>query len=70
MSIYLHSDEIEPGDLAKNTHALDRCGLGPIVKIDQTALDDWRCGYFVQWLNPLKDKPSETWNSVRWLEKV
>ena len=61
---------LKVGDLVNNTHALDRSGLGIIVDIDHTALDDWRCGYFVNWLNPPKGVPSETWNSDRWLEKI
>ena len=61
---------LKVGDLVNNTHALDRSGLGIIVDIDHTALDDWRCGYFVNWLNPPKGVPSDTWNSVRWLEKI
>ena len=58
------------GDLIKNTHALDRSGLGIIVKVDLKALNDWRAGYLVYWCSPPKGCPQESWNSDRWLEKV
>ena len=58
------------GDLIINTHALDRCGLGIIVEIDQKALDDWSAGYFVHWCNPPKGIAKQSWSSDRWLEKV
>ena len=58
------------GDLVKNTHALDRCDLGLIVDIDIEALGDIRAGYLIRWCGPPGGVPEETWNSVRWLEKV
>jgi len=61
---------VKVGDLIINTHALDRCGLGLILKIDQKALDDWRAGYLVFWLNPPEDIAKQSWNSDRWLEKI
>jgi len=58
------------GDLIKNTHTLDYCGLGIIVDIDQDALDNWKAGYLVYWLNPPADIEKQTWNTDRWLEKI
>ena len=62
------------GDLVNNTHALDRSGLGLIVKVDEARLreegQERACCYRVHWINPPVGCPEYSWNSVAWLEKL
>ena len=58
------------GDLVNNTHALDRSGMGLIVKIRVSSTSNDHTPYLVHWVAPPKGCPQESWNSGRWLEKV
>ena len=59
---------MQVGDLVKNTHALDRSGMGLIVKIRASSTSNSHTPYLVHWTKPPKGCPDYSWNSERWLE--
>jgi len=61
---------LKVGDLVNNTHALDRSGLGIIVKIRVSSTGNGHTPYSVHWMTPPKGCPDYSWNSINWLEKI
>jgi hypothetical protein len=61
---------LKVGDLVNNTHALDRSGMGLIVKIRVSSTSNDHTPYLVHWVTPPKGCPDYSWNSINWLERI